>query len=197
MITNMSLKQISWVFISTLVITAIIFIGSGIASVNNIAAIQDTWEYFEDGRSEKDQALNSLRRELGYNGMIHHFKNFILRQEPRYATRVHENIGGALSTIRRYKSFGTNKAEESALNQIKNVIRAYDDALITAIQMSQNNTQSTDIDRAVRVDDKPALEGLKVLEREISASNARPYTHLSKPEIINAICNTGADGYSH
>lgn len=198
MLANMSLRQIGFAFISTLAITTIVFVGSGVITLNNITAIQGSWEIFEKGRSEKEHSLNALRRELGYNGMIHHFKNFILRQEPHYATRVRENLGGSLSVIRRYKSLGTNKAENNALNEITEVIIAYKNALELAMQMSQKKMPASEIDRFVRVDDLPALEGLKDIEHEISLVNTRSKSQLSKPLIINSVSKAiGYGGMIH
>lgn len=67
--------------VAALVTIGVIVVAVGITVVTNVDTVSSTWERFQKGRSEKAHAINALRRELGYGGLIHHFKNFVLRRE--------------------------------------------------------------------------------------------------------------------
>ena len=51
-----------------------LFATSSLITTDNISTIKKTWDSFEESRSEKAAALSALRKEIGYGGMIHQFK---------------------------------------------------------------------------------------------------------------------------
>mgnify|MGYP000409771432 FL=1 len=61
----------------------------------------------EDGESTKWKVLFELRRALGYDGMIHHFKNYVLRKSPDYETQARAAIDRALVALETYRSFAS------------------------------------------------------------------------------------------
>ncbi len=127
--------------------------------------VRSSWDTFQTGRSEKARIINDLRRELGYDGMIHHFKNYILRHEPAHITSMKKRLGGALSQIARYQSLGISTEENSVLAEIEKVLVAYEQALETAMTMVAEGNDSSAIDSKVLIDDAPALAGLDELDR--------------------------------
>ena len=78
---NLSIKNIGWVLVAALVTIGVIVVAVEITVVTNVDTVSSTWDRFQEGRSEKARAVNALRRELGYGGIIHHFKNFVPRRE--------------------------------------------------------------------------------------------------------------------
>ena len=49
--------------------------------------IRSTWRSFERGPAAKAITLNDMRASLGFGGMIHEFKNYVLRMDAERLAR--------------------------------------------------------------------------------------------------------------
>ena len=113
------------------------------------------------GGTSKAQVVSRLRRELGYGGMIHHFKNYVLRRDEVLLTTARASLIAAMAALDQYAALGTNDAEAVAVARIRGVLDGYARALETAPQLSSLGSDARLIDHAVRVDDRPAFDGLE------------------------------------
>lgn len=181
------ITTLGWVLVGALALVGLVVSAASFSTVSNISAVQSTWNEFEQGRSEKAQVLNALRREIGYGGMIHRFKNFVLRKDVALATRVDEHLGGAMAAITHYRSLGVNEAEQQALADIQAMLAGYGYANRTTRRLIADGRSTAEIDRVVRVDDGPALAGLDTLSREVSAQTRTQTEELTKAELVNAL----------
>lgn len=141
----------------------VIFVLGGVASQNNIDAVEDAWYSFQESRSEKASAFNSIAREIGYGGMIHHFKNYILRQEPRLVKAVLGNIHSARSAVVAYERLEIDVEEQAAVHAIRETLMSYEDALSRAGHLIERGRKVQLIDQDIRINDKPALDALALL----------------------------------
>ena len=135
-------------------------------SLSRTSAIKDIWLEFEVGRSERLNAIISLRSEMGYDGMIHHFKNYILRQRSSDSDGVVSSIGGAKSALKKYKSLQLTATEARAVIEIEEVLEAYNTALMLVTKLIAEGKAISEIDATVKVDDSLALEAFVILESE-------------------------------
>ncbi|NQV54426.1 MAG: PAS domain S-box protein, partial [Rhodospirillales bacterium] len=182
---NLSLKSAALAFIILLVTTGALIVVAGYVTLHNVRDIETKWSIFQAGRSEKVRAVNALRRELGYGGMIHNFKNFILRRDVSLEHAVDTKLGGAQAIITQYRSLGADPTEEKALADIENVLSAYGAALVRAGTMIAAGVTTGIIDQAVRVDDSPALEGLKTLDIELSRQREITTSARGKSQFVS------------
>ena len=111
-----------------------------------------------------------LAQAIGFGGMIHQFKTYVLRQdEPRIA-RIEANIAEARSILDRYRALrDLSETEKTALDAIGSVINAYANTIATIRRAAQADNDAATIDALVKVNDGPALEGFATLRREASA----------------------------
>jgi len=130
--------------------------------------VNETWEKYQSSRSEKARLESALRSAIGYGGMIHQFKNYVLRGDSFYLDNIQSNIGAAHLVLNQYRALMVNGAEIIALNDIENVLNAYSDAATRVHdKLIQKNITAEDIDHSVRIDDKPAFRGLDILAQEV------------------------------
>lgn len=115
--------------------------------------------------------------------MIHNFKNYVLRHEPERKDRARSDIGAARAVLRQYTALGMTEAETAAMTDITAMLDLYEAALIQAAQMINKGASNTEIDSAVRIDDQPALRGLRTLRAEVRQTLS-PDTPLSKARLI-------------
>jgi len=112
--------------------------------------------------------VSELRSHLGYGGMIHAYKNYILRKEERHGDVARQSLQDALSAIGKFREMGANGSETLALDDIEKTINTYAAGMRTIGEMIVAGEAIERIDENVRVDDVLALRGLKILDREIS-----------------------------
>lgn len=149
--------------------------------------ISGSWENLSETRSEKVHVVTAIRREMGYGGMIHQFKNYVLRGEPSYLAVAQEKLGGIEAALTDYRALGMDKDEVSAITMLGTTLQAYRNAAVVARNLVRDGVSARKLDRQVKVDDSPALEALSVLSGKIhgvAKSGDRPPT---KAESINAL----------
>ncbi len=109
---------------------------------------------------------------MGYGGMIHKFKNFVLRNEPILADQVRQDISDIENTIEQYAALKINPAEHGALNGIRKILGAYGSALTTIERLEKGGSIPSEVDRVVKINDRPALDGLATLNQAALAESA-------------------------
>ncbi|MAE43506.1 MAG: hypothetical protein CMF63_00670 [Magnetovibrio sp.] len=173
-----------------------------VVRISDTAAIQgldrldaEGTKFSANGTSKpsKSQAVATLRKAMGYGGMIHNFKNFVLRHEHVVLELTRRNIATALETINIYAERSLTDAEHQAIRDIAGVIKAYGAALTKVNKLSDQSEQPADIDRAVQIDDGPALRGFDILVREITLQNEREAAKVNEAlALVTSITETTA-----
>jgi len=141
-----------------------------LSRANEVKAI---WLEFEDHRNEKMDALVTLRSELGYLGMIHHFKNYILRQRKQDADQVISTIGGAKLALKKYKLMQLNEYEQQQLSIVEKSINSYNNALNLVLNLVKENKTAEEIDRFVKIHDEATINALESLEQYAHPVNSK------------------------
>lgn len=165
---NIRISTTAWVFVIALVISGGLLAVSSMITIDNISTIKQTWDRFEESRSEKAASLSALRKEIGYGGMIHQFKNFVLRHGEERIGIVNAKLGGAASAIARYRALGLSELERKAIDDIQEMLDSYSRALSLTVDLIDQGKSPTEIDDLVRINDLPALEGLDILDAEVT-----------------------------
>ncbi|MCP5366251.1 MAG: diguanylate cyclase [Hyphomicrobiales bacterium] len=107
--------------------------------------------------------LAGLQGSLGYGGMIHNFKNFVLRGEAANRQSLRRDLRRAEDLVARYRTLELSPDEAFALKRISTVIAEYREKFAVAEGMVDHGARAEDIDQVVRIDDEPALDGLRIL----------------------------------
>jgi hypothetical protein len=123
----------------------------------------------------KSRLAADLRATLGYGGMIHMYKNYVLRHDndvdsiynQTMVVNIDKHIESAMDVIQQYQQLGTTSAEAIALEDIKITLSQYQVQLKKIGLLVQNNASLKEIDNEVKVDDTLAIRGLRILDREI------------------------------
>ena len=143
----------------------------------------------KSGQPSKGELLGEFHRALGFGGMIHHFKHFLLRQKKDSIEHVKKSIADVQVAIDKYRNFSLVPAENLALKDLADVIEKYRDNLDLAIKMAAENRAPEEIDLRVKIDDKPALSALEVLHAEyskaIEKSKEATTNHLQSTTLLS------------
>ncbi|MCP4298874.1 MAG: methyl-accepting chemotaxis protein [Proteobacteria bacterium] len=112
----------------------------------------------------KDEQLDKLLVLIGYGGMIHNFKNYVLRGTPKYLDRIKKNQELSQKYIDNLRNLsGLTDNDLQFIKGIEDVIEDYSQAgdQITVLRNEKRSISS--IDKAIKINDGPALEGIRKL----------------------------------
>lgn len=128
----------------------------------------------------------ALRSQLGYGGLIHNFKNHVLRgshdyRVSHYASAVQENFAALEHLIRQYRQLpGISSEESQALNQLEATINQYQQKMVILTEATQTpDYDIRSLDRQVLVDDRPAIDSLRTLGQQLTHHNQQEQEKLS------------------
>jgi methyl-accepting chemotaxis protein len=108
--------------------------------------------------------VQNLEFHIGYGTGIHNFKNFVLRADEKYRARATLGLSKVLLIVARFRSDeSVTESQTESLDQIEQVVRAYEEALPKVQSLVGEGKTAIEIDQAVKVDDGPALKGLAEL----------------------------------
>jgi len=195
---NLKIGVLGAGFIAALLIAGAISVTGTLTTARNVSVVKSTWEAFEAGRSAKGQALSALRKEIGYGGMIHEFKELVLRRGAGRVGLVNQKLGAAVSAVANYRALGLNDSEKSALRDIESMLESYGAASSVAATLVREGRDSLAIDRVVKVDDGPAIRGLDILDEEVTRTAHSWTTVQSKSQALAALRKAmGYNGMIH
>ncbi|NWF36579.1 nitrate- and nitrite sensing domain-containing protein [Mariprofundus sp. KV] len=119
--------------------------------------------------------LNRLHATVGYGGLIHAFKNYVIRGDSYYEQLFHEKMKlfkQLSDDIKRLK-LGGEIADQVAI--IESTVELYRGHIDTVTQMRKKGRSIAEIDRRVRVDDRPALAAIEFLRSHITRIDAEDW----------------------
>ena len=152
---------------------------------DQLAEVKVEWNYFQDIGSQKAQSVNKLLGYMGYGGMIHTFKNYLLRKDDNSHDQIQEKISLSLAELESYKMLGLNEKEAKAYEDIKKTINNYKMAMYNAHVLEETGLMAQGVDERIKISDRMALEGLEVFKKVIN--EARNTKGLYKAETFNKI----------
>lgn len=174
-----------------LALTAVASIGSSFMTLTQVQQAGGAWQAFEAGPSSKGVQLNRIYKALGFGGMLHKYKDYLLVQEREQIIEFHVKLREIRVALDAYKAVGVNAREEQALTDILQVITAYADALQRAEQMVNQGTLSDEIARTIIVNDKPAVAAIDILVEEIDKlrenSATTVYAAVAQASLVSEI----------
>ncbi|MCK5092933.1 MAG: HAMP domain-containing protein [Gammaproteobacteria bacterium] len=106
-----------------------------------------------------------IREELGYGGVIHNFKNFIIRGEQEYYQKALSGLAEVTTLLEDYRNNWSKPAEKQSLYTIIGIVRNYRRALVQAIRLIDEGKTPEEIDKIIHVDDQPALLAFMAMEK--------------------------------
>lgn len=128
--------------------------------------------------------LARLEREIGYGGLIHHFKNYILRGE----TSELQSFVRSLSLAQNYIAILTNSnnftaQDKQALYTIRQTFNNYYQHILFVRSSREKGKNIEQIETGYRIDDSQAIAAIKQLQRNDLGINADSWWHLSSQRI--------------
>ena len=184
---HLSLRKLSFIILIALSAIAFIHGFSSIRVTQQVNEIQKSWSAFRSQNNEKARLVNSLYQVLGYGGMIHNFKNYILRKDFEHFLKVERSMGAAQGIVKQYLALSTSSTEKLVLTDIQTMLDNYQKGILKIRGSITAKKTSTEIDDLVKINDDLALRGLSLLKDEIIAEHPYFANRKNKPVLASAL----------
>ena len=166
----LTIKFIGRLVAALLMLVVVTYVLASVYVRHEVRLIEATWRAYEGGTAVKSDHLGELRAAIGYGGVIHEFKEFILnRDRPRIVT-IHTRLRAATIVITALFSLDLNEREREALSVIDETVTKYESAVALAESLVRRGVPSHEIEEATQIDDDPALQALAELDGELKES---------------------------
>jgi PAS domain S-box-containing protein len=136
----------------------------GIETRDRFRSIDESWRQYAMEADRRGELLSRIRGLLGYGGIIHNFKNYVLRQDESYLIRVRYQFADFKATVHDYRQSHASAEELSALKVIEETMATYESKVPIAITAAAEKWSTIRTDRLVKVDDTEAIKALAALD---------------------------------
>jgi methyl-accepting chemotaxis protein len=153
--------------IAATLITGVIYIASAYMIRNEIQSSRTLWNNYQHISANRALSLSSIIRNMGYGGMIHHFKKFIITGEEEFAQKATLSAGATLAAMEKYQTSPTTKEEREALATIRKTIMKYMKAIPVATEAIMEGETVSGIDKMTKVSDVSANKAIEFLRQSI------------------------------
>ncbi|MDB3936381.1 HAMP domain-containing histidine kinase, partial [Granulosicoccus sp.] len=142
--------------------------------------------------SQAQESATELERSIGYGGLIHHFKNYVLRpDEEHYRTSAFADAARAqvfLSDLQ--KIAASLDVESAALTETFAMVGGYTERLNQVMELRANGHTSRYIDEKVRFDNELVLEEVGELIVRLSSAISDEMAQVYRRGMIFSILGT-------
>ncbi|AOW78333.1 hypothetical protein A3Q34_16705 [Colwellia sp. PAMC 20917] len=110
-----------------------------------------------------------LQSQIGYVGLIHNFKNAILRpNEPHYRADAFENYRKANIQLDKLEAQGALILGQLNMLAVRDMLMAYKERLSLLPALTEKNMSISEVDNYLRYDDEPSHIEIKVVADKIA-----------------------------
>ena len=115
--------------------------------------------------------LSHLRIALGYGGLVHCFKDYVLRRDELDLQCAYEKAQDVRDIVQDYRAVGVNQTEEFALRDLLSLIDTFEQTIDLAASfrpMSVTSMPPRDLDSRIVINEMPGVSALATLRRELT-----------------------------
>lgn len=124
--------------------------------------------------------IASIRHALGYAGVVHKFKEVLLRADPEAKDELENALSRLHGLIGEYHQLDLNIAERTALRQLSAVLNDYELAAQRVLEARRSGIEIVKVEARSRINDGSALEALQVLDAHAAIEVRALQTDLSR-----------------
>jgi len=139
---------------------------------------------------DRNELLNKLQTLIGYGGLIHNFKNYVIRGQAVYFERYETIKEDARGIIQAYRELpGISNIDLHHLNAIESTLELYSYMLKKIPSLKIEGQTIKEIDRQVKIDDEPALKAINYLRTGMARLDVNQWWDISsaKIDLINTV----------
>lgn len=159
-------KSIKGKLLELLIVVSVTLLVSGVLSYSSINPIKTQWTDYQKDIAKRQALLLEIKSQFGYGGIIHNFKNYVIRYQNKYYDRLIKDFKKLDKTISEYAVIDNiTQEEKESLEAIRQVAEQYRQATETVKGMIFQGKSIFEVDQVVKIDDTPAINAFGVLKK--------------------------------
>nr|WP_314861383.1 ATP-binding protein [uncultured Undibacterium sp.] len=124
-------------------------------------SFQKVWVAHSEEATHINEAVASFNRSMGYGGLIHNFKNLVLRGDlDRYRDVIEGNLFDLKNELAHLGALLKTNEDLDDLAVIRDAVTTYEEKSVLVFEMVEQARSPVEIDAIVKVNDTPALEAM-------------------------------------
>lgn len=135
-------------------------------AVKQYSQVNENWIEYTNTEANIFETVFELNSLLGYGGMIHDFKNYVIRAESKYLSLLKHDFSGIRLKLDKLEHHLSSNTERQALVSIRMTIEEYAYKIDIAKEMHSKGANINEIDRIVKVNDEMAFQALNIIRQE-------------------------------
>lgn len=151
-------------FLLVFVLMAVISVAVVGTAYTGLKRIPQDFQNYLNYVAQRNVLLVEIKENFGFGAGIHNFKNYVLRGNHKYFQRTLDNLDQLKKASAAYRVLpGITAQELQALDAIESVAQQYRENTLLVRQLVDKGQTAQQIDRTVKINDAPAIEGFKTL----------------------------------
>ena len=110
---------------------------------------EDAWGDYINHTAKKRDALLDIKGAMGYGGMIHEFKDFLITRDDTHAKAMLGSVAQIKAALAKYQAAGTDHEEDTTLEVVGKLADSYAAALDQARQMFKDGKPIAEVNAAL------------------------------------------------
>lgn len=169
------------------IIVVVLFASYGFYLVDKVDTMQQQWVEYNQKFTKIANQLQKLHDALGYGGLIHDFKNYVLRFNGKYEKRTQEAF---LNSRQALDDLNNSLTEPTALRATEEIKRTINEYYQNYQNLRQLGNQELDIayrDQFVKVNDEAAFKALAYLRQYIvkKSEHQQQQTNMAVENVLS------------
>ena len=166
---SLSYKNKAYLITLFAVILSIIISWFGYTVSTKIISVEHHWQEYNQIAIKKSQALSEIQSLLGYGGLIHNFKDYLIRHDESLIPIIEKKFRDTYAAIDKYEQIKNIEIHEHdttdhlAANVIRSTVDEYSEKFNQLKKLVSEGKSTIDIDNLIKVNDKPALDAIEIL----------------------------------
>ncbi|MDH5423898.1 MAG: methyl-accepting chemotaxis protein [Gammaproteobacteria bacterium] len=170
-------------------VAAVVLIVIGVMAYFSLTTADKQWNEFISGVYKKEAHLVEIRKDIGYGGGIHVFKNYVLRGQHKYHEQYIELANATKKALDAYRALGVNQVEDKALTALSELLSTYGKANDDVKRLVNEGKTAEERDAIVKINDGPFLKALTDLTKSLESQTktATAEMHAIIAQAINTM----------
>ena len=140
----------------------------GYLNDKHFGAIDLAWSDLSSRHQTKLRLISDIRADIGYGGIIHDFKNLVIRGDRELYDNLIDNFKQIKANVHSYREFVDTQSESEALDDLAKILERYEQLTTTVLDYKSEGMSVENVDNLVKVNDRPALIALNALEEAVT-----------------------------
>lgn len=147
-----------------------------------IDKLHNNWSENTFSTLKRATYIAEIESAMGYGGLIHNFKNYILRRTADYESNINDNYDEIIINIKKLKSITQDQQSLKQISQIEMTVDEYWQRFNFVKNLNTEEYSVYALDKLVKVEDSKAIESLNTLKSSVLPAINKPLDY-SKEQI--------------